>query len=55
MLHSEMQLVKVVQVQLELPAGEFVFDGQFVHAAGPVDALYFPAAHAMHTPSMGPE
>ena len=58
MLHPEMQLVKVVQVQLvkfELPAGELVLDGQFVHAAGPVDALYFPASHSVHTPPLGPE
>ncbi len=40
-----------IQVQLvitALPAGELEFDGHAVQAADPVDALYFPAAHAVH-------
>ena len=31
------------------------FAGQAVQAAVPVDALYFPASHAVHVPPSGPE
>ena len=46
-----------LQVQLvtaALPAGELEFDGQAVQAADPVDALYFPAAHAVHVLDVDP-
>ncbi len=44
----------VLQVQLALPAGELEFDGQSEHATDPVDALYFPATHAVQVPPRGP-
>ena len=36
-------------------AVEYVPVPQSVHAADPVNVLYFPAAHAMHVPPAGPE
>jgi hypothetical protein len=46
---TQVQLVKAA-----LPAGELEFDGQAVQAADPVDALYFPAAHAVHVLDVDP-
>ena len=33
-----------------LCTGEVEFDGQLLHAAGPVSALYVPMSHAVHDP-----
>ena len=44
-----MQLVKAA-----LPAGELEFGGQTVQAADPVDALYFPASHAVQVLDVDP-
>jgi hypothetical protein len=35
-------------------AAEYVPVPQSVHAANPVDTLYFPATHAAHGPPFGP-
>ena len=35
-------------------AAEYVPAPQSVHAADPVDTLYFPASHAVHVPPTGP-
>jgi hypothetical protein len=43
-------------VHVEAPTViEYVPDPHSVHRAAPIDALYFPAAHAEHVPPSGPE
>ncbi len=41
-------------VTAELPADELEFVGQSLQLADPVDALYFPATHAVHVSPSGP-
>ena len=41
-------------MHVELTALEYVPAPQSVHRADPVNALYFPAMHAVHVPPSGP-
>jgi ABC-type cobalt transport system substrate-binding protein len=52
-LESDGQVVHV-ELAAAFTVVEYVPAPQSVHAAAPVDVLYFPAAHAVHVPPSGP-
>ncbi len=51
---QENPALQVQLVKAALPAGELEFAGQTVQAADPVDALYFPASHAVQVLDVDP-